>query len=86
MLQSAVMSPLLMMKKEMGEMAVRIQRVGISFTSTQNIVKIPMITKMFAKNTTPIKLRFDRLAAWAKVCLKNNNRAATIAPTPRRGN
>ena len=40
-----------MMTNEIGDMKVRIQRIGINLTSIQNIVKIPNITKKFNYHT-----------------------------------
>jgi hypothetical protein len=48
MLQFALIRALLMMKKETGEMNNKSQRVGISFTSYQNTVKIPRISKILS--------------------------------------
>lgn len=73
------------MNKEIGEIALKIQRVGINFTECQNIRKIANINKTLAKKSTPMKERFDKLAFKDIAFFKNIMNTRPIAPTPIEG-
>ena len=85
MLQSTYIKALFTIKNETGEIANKIQRVGINFTLSQNIVNIPIINKMFANSKIPMNPSLYTFDPYEHICFKKYNNETTTRPTPTKG-
>jgi hypothetical protein len=70
-----------MIKNATGEIANKIQSVGMSLTECQNIVKIPKINATVESKRMPENESLERFEPYPKTFLRNIKKTKTIAPT-----